>query len=111
MIGVTLAQLKGGRYKLRIKFGQRFKDPVGFVSRVMEIYRTAPAETSEVPNRRMETILERFSQTQLLDGNLVGAGSGVFGNVTERKRAQENLRQRRSRAENANQAKDDFWRR
>ena len=108
MIGVTLAQLKKADVnKLRIKFGQRFKDPEGFVSRVMEIYRTAPAETFEVLEWKDGTILERFSQTQLLDGKPVGR-VWSFRNVTERKRAEENLEAAKIAAENANQAKDDF---
>ena len=108
MMGVTLAQLKKANVnKLRIKFGQRFKDPEGFVSRVMEIYRTAPAETFEVLEWKDGTILERFSQTQLLDGKPVGR-VWSFRNVTERKRAEENLEAAKIAAENANQAKDDF---
>lgn len=108
MMGVTLAQLKKADVnKLRIKFGQRFKDPEGFVSRVMEIYRTAPAETFEVMEWKDGTILERFSQTQLLDGKPVGR-VWSFRNVTERKRAEENLEAAKIAAENANQAKDDF---
>jgi len=49
LMGVTRKELKKGDVsKLRIKFSQRFKDPEGFVARVMEIYRMAPAETFEV---------------------------------------------------------------
>ena len=73
MMGVTLAQLKkADADKLRVKFSQRFKDPEGFLSRVMEIYRTAPAETFEVLEWKDGTILERYSQIQLLDGFPVG---------------------------------------
>ena len=44
MMGVTRQQLtKANVHKLRIKFSERFSDPEGFVSRVMEIYRRAPA--------------------------------------------------------------------
>jgi PAS domain S-box-containing protein len=108
MIGVTLAQLKNADVnKLRIIFSQRFKDPEGFVSRVMEIYRTAPAETFEVLEWKDGTILERYSQIQLLDGKPVGR-VWSFRNVTERKRAEESLEAAKIAAENANQAKDDF---
>src|SRR6202043_3357321 len=73
MMGVTLAQLhKADANKLRLKFSQRFKDPEGFVSRVMEIYNSAPAETFEVLEWKDGTILERYSQVQLLDGYPVG---------------------------------------
>ena len=108
MMGVTRAQLnKADVNKLRLKFSQRFKDPEGFVSRVMEIYRTAPAETFEVLEWKDGTILERYSQIQLLDGKLVGR-VWSFRNVTERKRAEESLEAAKIAAENANQAKDDF---
>src|SRR5439155_19607564 len=53
------------------------------------------------------TILERYSQIQLLDGKLVGR-VWSFRNVTERKRAEESLEAAKIAAENANQAKDDF---
>ena len=108
MMGVTLAQLKKADVnKLRLKFSQRFKDPEGFVSRVMEIYRTAPSETFEVLEWKDGTILERYSQIQLLDGRPVGR-VWSFRNVTERKHAEESLEAAKIAAENANQAKDDF---
>lgn len=108
MMGATLAELnKGNVNKLRLKFSARFKDPEGFVARVMEIYRTAPAETFEVMEWKDGTILERYSQVQLLDGKAVGR-VWSFRDVTERKRAEENLEAAKIAAENANQAKDDF---
>jgi PAS domain S-box-containing protein len=108
MMGVSRAQLnKADVNKLRLKFSQRFNDPEGFVSRVMEIYRTAPAETFEVLEWKDGTILERYSQVQLLDGKPVGR-VWSFRNVTERKRAEESLEAAKIAAENANQAKDDF---
>src|SRR3984893_5509659 len=49
IMGVTREELKkADAHKLRIKFSQRFKDPEGFMSRVMEIYRAAPAKTFDV---------------------------------------------------------------
>jgi PAS domain S-box-containing protein len=108
MMGVTRAELKlADVNKLRLKFSQRFKDPEGFVSRVMEIYRTAPAETFEVLEWKDGTILERYSQVQLLDQKPVGR-VWSFRDVTERKRAEENLEAAKVAAEKANQAKDDF---
>ena len=108
MMGVTREQLnRADVNKLRLQFSQRFKDPEGFVSRVMEIYRTAPAETFEVLEWKDGTILERYSQVQLLNGEPVGR-VWSFRNVTERKRAEENLEAAKIAAERANQAKDDF---
>lgn len=108
MMGVTREQLKKADvHKLRLKFSQRFKDPEGFVKGVMEIYRTKPEETFEVLEWKDGTILERYSQIQLLDGRPVGR-VWSFRNITERKRAEENLEAAKVAAENANQAKDDF---
>jgi PAS domain S-box-containing protein len=108
MMGVTREQLKKADInKLRLKFSQRFKDPEGFVLRVMEIYQRAPAETFEVLELKDGAIFERYSQVQLLDRKPVGR-VWSFRDVTERKRAEENLEAAKIAAEQANQAKDDF---
>ena len=108
MMGVTREQLKKADVnKLRLKFSQRFKDPEAFVSQVMGIYRTKPAKTFDVFEWKDGTILERYSQVQLLDKKPVGR-VWSFRNVTERKRAEENLEAAKITAENANKAKDDF---
>ena len=108
MMGVTREQLqKADVNKLRLKFSQRFKDPEGFVRRVMEVYRAVPTETFEVLEWQDGTILERYSQIQLLDQKPVGR-VWSFRDVTARKRAEENLETAKIAAENANTAKDDF---
>ena len=108
MMGVTREELKEANAgKLRIKFSQRFKDPEGFVARVMEIYRMSPAETFEVMEWKDGTILERYSQVQLLDRKPVGR-VWSFRDVTERKRTEERPEAAKVAAEQANQAKDDF---
>jgi PAS domain S-box-containing protein len=108
MMGVTREQLKAADVnELRLKFSQRFKDPEEFVSQVMEIYRTKPAETFDVLEWKDGTILERYSQIQLLDQKPVGR-VWSFRDVTERKRAEENLETAKIAAEKANKAKDDF---
>lgn len=78
MMGVTREQLhKADVNKLRLKFSQRFKDSEGFVSRVREIYRTAPSETFEVLEWKDGTVVERYSKIQLLDQNR-SVASGAF---------------------------------
>jgi PAS domain S-box-containing protein len=108
MMGVTRAGLKRADvHELRLKFSQRFKDPSKFVSRVMEIYRTAPPETFEVLEWKDGTILERYSQVQLLNRKPVGR-VWSFRDVTERTHTKDNLEAAKIAAERANQAKDDF---
>src|ERR1700730_7633979 len=108
MMGVTREQLKAAdAHKLRLKFSQRFTDPDGFLSQVTEIYRTRPAKTFDVLEWKDGTILERYSQIQLLDQKPVGR-VWSFRDVTERKRAEENLEAAKTAAEEANNAKDAF---
>jgi PAS domain S-box-containing protein len=108
MMGVSREQLKAADvHKLRLKFSQRFKDPEGFVAQVREIYRTKPTETFDVLEWKDGTILERYSQIQLLDRKPVGR-VWSFRDITERKRAEENLEAAKSASERANKAKDDF---
>lgn len=108
MLGVTREQLNVADVReLRKKFSQRFKDPEGFMSRVMEIYATAPAESFETLELKDGSVLERYSQIQLLNQRPVGR-VWSFRDVTERKRAEENLEAAKTAAERANQAKDDF---
>jgi PAS domain S-box-containing protein len=108
MMGVTREQLKRADVKkLRQRFGQRFKDPGQFMSRVREIYATTPAESFEVLELKDGSVLERYSKIQLVDQKPVGR-VWSFRDVTERKRAEENLEAAKIAAEQANQAKDDF---
>jgi len=108
MMGVTREQMEVVDVnKLRLKFSQRFEDPEAFVSRVMEIYRTTPTVTFEVLEWKDGTILERYSQIQLLDQKPVGR-VWSFRNVTERKRAEEKVEAAKIAAERASQANDNF---
>ena len=108
MMGVTREELNTEDVrKLRKRFSQRFKDPEQFMSRVKEIYATVPAESFEVLELKDGSVLERYSKIQLLDQRPVGR-VWSFRDITERKRAEENLEAAKIAAEKANQAKDDF---
>lgn len=108
MMGVTREELNtADARKLRRKFSQRFKDPEQFMSRVVEIYATAPAESFEVLELKDGSVLERYSKIQAIDRRPVGR-VWSFRDVTERKRAEEKLQAAKIAAEKASQAKDDF---
>lgn len=108
MMGVTRSQLaRADVNKLRARFSQRFMDPEQFLSRVREIYATAPSSSFDVLELKDGSVVERYSQIQLVDKKPVGR-VWSFRNVTERKRAEENLEAAKIAAENANQAKDNF---
>src|SRR5438067_10103137 len=108
MMGVTREQLnRADVKKLRKRFSQRFKDPEQFMSRVREIYATAPAESFETLELKDGTILERYSKIQSIDKRSVGR-VWSFRDVTERKRAEEKLQAAKIAAEKASQAKDNF---
>ena len=108
MMGVTRKQLNAADVKkLRKEFSERFKDPDQFMSRVMEIYATEPAESFETLELKDGSVLERYSKIQSVDKRPVGR-VWSFRDVTERKRAEENLETAKIAAEKANQAKDDF---
>jgi PAS domain S-box-containing protein len=108
MMGVTREQLNAADVReLRKKFSQRFKDPEQFMSRVMEIYATGPAESFETLELKDGSILERYSKIQSIAERPVGR-VWSFRDVTERKRVEENLEAAKIAAEDANRAKDDF---
>jgi PAS domain S-box-containing protein len=108
MMGVTREQLDTADVgELRKKFSQRFKDPEQFMTRVREIYATAPPESFETLELKDGSILERYSKIQSIDERPVGR-VWSFRDITERKRAEEKLEAAKIAAEKASQAKDDF---
>ena len=93
--------------KLREKFSRQFKDPAQFLTRVMEIYASAPPESFDVLEFADGRVFERYSKIQSIDQRSVGR-VWSFRDVTERKRAEEKLQAAKIAAEKASQAKDDF---
>src|SRR5438105_9128107 len=58
--------------KLREKFSRQFKDPAQFLTRVMEIYASAPPESFDVLEFADGRVFERYSKIQSIDQRSVG---------------------------------------
>lgn len=75
-------------------FSRQFKEPNRFLARIEEIYAFSPAETFDVLELTDGRVLERFSRIQFIGERNVGR-VWSFRDITERKRAEEELRQQR----------------
>lgn len=69
----------------------QLKDPQQFIARVTEIYRSAPPESFDVLELADGRVFERFSKTQVVEGESVGR-VWIFRDITERRRAEEALK-------------------
>jgi PAS domain S-box-containing protein len=72
----------------------RFKEPDKFRSRIEEIYASSPSESFDLLELSDGRTFERFSRIQVVEGRNVGR-VWSFRDITERKRAEEDLRQQR----------------
>ena len=73
---------------------RQFKRPNEFLARIEEIYASSPPETFDVLELADGRVLERFSKIQVVEERNVGR-VWSFRDITERKRAEEELRQQR----------------
>lgn len=76
------------------KTSRQFKEPNKFLARIEEIYAFSPPETFDVLELADGRVLERFSRIQFIEERNVGR-VWSFRDITERKRAEEELRQQR----------------
>ena len=72
--------------QLRETFSRQFKNPEEFLSRIKEIYESAPPETFDVLEFADGRVFERYSKIQRIEDRTVGR-VWSFRDVTERRRA------------------------
>jgi PAS domain S-box-containing protein len=73
---------------------RQFKRPNEFLARIEEIHASSPPETFDVLELADGRVFERFSKIQVVEERNVGR-VWSFRDITERKRAEEELRQQR----------------
>jgi PAS domain S-box-containing protein len=86
---------------------EQLKDPGAFLAKVHELYNDNEAQSDDVLEFKDGRILERHSEPQRVNGKSVGRVWG-FRDVTERRRAREELEKARDAAEVASRAKTEF---
>jgi PAS domain S-box-containing protein len=93
--------------QLRQIASRQFREPEQFLHRIKEIETSALPESFDVLEFADGRVFERYSKIQRIEDRTVGR-VWTFRDVTEHKRAEENLRAAKIAAETANKAKDDF---
>ncbi|HEV3200953.1 MAG TPA: response regulator [Bryobacteraceae bacterium] len=87
--------------------GWRLKDPDAFLGKVHELYNDCESQSDDVLEFKDGRIIERHSEPQRVNGKSVGRVWG-FRDVTERRRAQQELERAKDAAELASRAKAEF---
>lgn len=85
----------------------KLKDPHEFIDKIRELYTTPEREILDELHFRDGRILERISIPQRLDGAVVGR-VWSFRDITERRRAETELKRAKEKAEEAAVAKSEF---
>ena len=93
--------------KLRDIASRQVRAREKFLARIKEIETSALPESFDLLEFADGRVFERYSKIQRVGDRTVGR-VWTFRDVTEHKRAEENLRTAKIAAETANQAKDDF---
>ena len=85
----------------------QLKDPAGFVEKVHELYQNHDSKSDDLLEFKDGRVFERHSEPQLVRGKGVGRVWG-FRDVTQQRRAQEELARAKDAAEVASRAKSEF---
>ncbi len=87
--------------------GEQLKDPAAFLAKLQELRHDSESQSDDVLELRDGRIVERHSEPERVQGKSVGRVWG-FRDVTESRRAQEELERARDAAEVASRAKTEF---
>jgi signal transduction histidine kinase len=83
------------------------QEPEGFLTRLREVYASAEVTSDDVIEFRDGRVIERHSEPHRVNGKCVGR-VWAFSDITDRARAQNDLRRAKDAAEAANRAKSEF---